>query len=87
MKVVPLLRQSETVSTFKLSSPREEYLISDADTDMASMENHAGRSSLGELESSQSISSNDSQEEWPWASPRSLRPLSLPNRPTPVWTN
>lgn len=92
MKVAPLLSQSETFSTYKLSNLGNQSFTSDdhlfiSDTDNASMENHAGRqSSAGELESCQSVSSND-QEEWPWASPASLAPLAVRNKPIPVWTN
>jgi len=87
MKISPLLRQDETMSTFKSSfSLKEQYFISDADTDMASMENHGRESSLAELGSCQSVSSNNSQEEWPWISPP-LRPLTIPNKPIPVWTD
>ena len=86
LKISPLLRRDETMSTFKSSSLREQNFISDADTDMASMENHGRESSLAELGSCQSVSSNDSQEEWPWISPP-LRPLAVPNKPIPVWTD
>ena len=83
------MRRSETVSSFKLSSLREQFFTSDTDTDMASMENHASqRSSLDGMDSSQSVMSGDShQDEWPWISPTALRPLTIPNKAIPVWTN
>ena len=89
MRVTPLMRGNETVSSFKLSSLREQVFTSDTDTDMASMENHASqRSSLDGMACSQSVISSDSQqEEWPWISPTALRPLAIPNKPIPVWTN
>lgn len=87
VKIAPLLRRSETVSSFKLSSLGEQFFTSDTDTDMASMENHGRESSAGELESCQSVSSDDAQEEWPWVSPATLAPLAIPNKPIPVWTN
>lgn len=87
VRVAPLTGQSETASSFKLSSLRQQFFTSDTDTDMASMENHASQhSSLDGMGSSQSIMSDDSQqEEWPWISPTALRPLTIPNKP--VWTN
>lgn len=87
MKVAPL-ETTKTVSSFKLSSLAERSFAGDTDTDMASMENHAGRqSSAGDLESCHSVSSHDAQEEWPWLSPASLAPLAVPNKPMPVWIN
>ena len=80
--------QSDTVSSFKLSSLREQFSTSDTDTDMASMENHASQHSSLDGMDSQSVISHDShQEEWPWISPTALRPLTIPNKPIPVWTN
>ena len=87
MKVAPWPR-TETISSFKLSSLGERSFASDTDTDMASMENHAGRqSSAGDLESCHSVDSHDGQEEWPWLSPASLAPLAIPNKPVLVWIN